>query len=190
MVEAHVGALPEGMKRCKVCAEPINHDARKCIHCQSEQGKFRSRLGFSATVLSLLVALIAVLTSAIPAIVDVFTPKNSSLTVSVHGLTFERLAILVSNKGVRPGSVTGAGIRFGNEIVLLDFVQTAPVLIKPGESMLIYLDAQRGSFPEGPADGRRCALTVSHTDFTGQQDAEILGIACRHPFILARKRGS
>lgn len=78
MAETHIGELPPGTKRCKVCAEPINISAKKCIHCQSDQ-EWTSRLGFSATVLSLLVALITVLTAAIPVIRDAITPRDLGL---------------------------------------------------------------------------------------------------------------
>ena len=55
MADAHVGPLPEGMKQCRVCAEPINIRAIKCIHCGSdqEQGKWSKRAGLSSSVLAL-----------------------------------------------------------------------------------------------------------------------------------------
>ena len=31
MAEAHVGPLPDGMRHCRICAEPINKAAQKCI---------------------------------------------------------------------------------------------------------------------------------------------------------------
>jgi hypothetical protein len=104
MAETHIGELPPGTKRCKVCAEPINVSAKRCIHCQSDQG-WASRLGFSATVLSLLVALITVLTAAIPVIKDALTPRNSGLTASFQGADPVGVHVLVSNDGIRPGSV-------------------------------------------------------------------------------------
>src|SRR5437660_570837 len=85
MAEAHVGPLPEGLKHCKACQEPINRNARKCIHCQGEQGEIRRRLAFSSTVLALLVALISVLTAAAPVLKEALTPKNSDIELSFQG---------------------------------------------------------------------------------------------------------
>ena len=87
MSEAHVGPLPEGMKHCRVCAEPINKAAQKCIHCQSEQSTWRQRLGFSSTVLALLIALISVLSSAVPVFERALTPKDSHLSFAYLGAT-------------------------------------------------------------------------------------------------------
>jgi hypothetical protein len=111
MGEAHVGPLPEGMKHCRVCAEPINKAAQKCIHCQTEQSVWRRRLGFSSTVLALLIALISVLSSAVPAFKEILTPKDSHLSFTYLGATDDYIGILISNSGNRPGSVRFATLQ-------------------------------------------------------------------------------
>src|SRR5258708_1180168 len=110
MAEAHVGPLPDGMKHCRICAEPINKAAQKCIHCQSEQSRLRQRLGLSSSVLALLVALGPVLGATLPIMVDIFTPKNSALVFSYQGANEKYVGVLASNRGVRPGSVRAAKI--------------------------------------------------------------------------------
>ena len=52
----------------------------------SYQGGLR-RVGLSSTVLSLLVALVSVLTAAVPVLKDALTPKNSDITATYQGTT-------------------------------------------------------------------------------------------------------
>ena len=94
MAEAHVGPLPDGTKPCKICQEPINRGARKCIHCQSSQG-WLSGLAVSATMMSLLVALVSVLAAAVPAFKSLLTPVNSDLVFVPQGMTRETVSVLV-----------------------------------------------------------------------------------------------
>jgi hypothetical protein len=89
----------------QVCAEPIKKAARKCIHCDSYQD-WHANIGMSSTVLSLLVALVSVLTAAIPVVKDAFTPKNALLTATFQGANSDRLSVLFTNQGTRPGSVS------------------------------------------------------------------------------------
>src|ERR1700761_1819971 len=55
----------EPKKHCRFCYSPMPVAANKCVACQ-EQQDWRRYLGFSSTILSLLVALISVVTFAIP----------------------------------------------------------------------------------------------------------------------------
>src|SRR5215467_12617372 len=85
------------IKSCKVCGEDIKKEARKCTHCDSYQD-WRANVGFSNTVLSLLVALCSVLTVAVPVILDTVTPKNSDLRFAYHGISDHSITVLVTNK--------------------------------------------------------------------------------------------
>ena len=105
MGESFVGELQQGLKRCEVCQEPINERALKCIHCSSEQGFMRRRLGLSSTVLSLLVALVTVLTAAIPVIKNAFTPEDLRVTAAFQAADAHSVSVMVSNNGIRAGSV-------------------------------------------------------------------------------------
>jgi hypothetical protein len=69
-------------KPCIDCSSEIPDDARKCVHCGALQTWLR-HIGFSSTVLSLLVALVSVAGLAIPPIVDAFTPLESRLSSQV-----------------------------------------------------------------------------------------------------------
>jgi hypothetical protein len=81
-------------KPCKVCGEAIKRSARKCIHCDSYQD-WHANIGMSTTVLSLLVALVAVLTPAVPVMKTTFSSKNSSLSFSLQGVDETLLVFLL-----------------------------------------------------------------------------------------------
>lgn len=69
---------PRKTKLCKICGEEIKISVVKCIHCNGYQN-WRSRIDFSSNVLSLLVALIAVATAAIPVARKELQVENSNL---------------------------------------------------------------------------------------------------------------
>jgi hypothetical protein len=92
------------MKPCGVCAEPIRLAAKNCRHCGSYQGRW-SRLGLSAAVLSLLVALVSALGFAIPIVKDALTTRDSHLVAAFQGITPYGISVLVSNLGTSPGSI-------------------------------------------------------------------------------------
>lgn len=100
-------------KPCKVCGEAIQPSATKCTHCDSYQNWY-SNVGISTAVLSLLVALISVVSTSAPVIKDLITPKDSELTVSIQGMNAQNISIMVSNLGVRAGSIRGGKISLGS----------------------------------------------------------------------------
>lgn len=94
--------------RCIACREEIQPRAKVCTHCNQFQD-WRRFFGLSSTVLSLLVALVSVLSIAIPAILNVTTPQQSDIRCSLleweEETGFVKLA--VSNKGSRAAVVQG-----------------------------------------------------------------------------------
>jgi hypothetical protein len=200
MAEAHVGELPPGTKPCRVCCEPINEKASRCIHCQSEQAELRYRLGFSGTVLSLLVALASVLAVAVPAIKDVLTPRNSAFRFSYQTITDGSLKILVSNVGIRPGSLREDArllIRKSNtdsEVRLLHRTSAFPtmaegiMLIEPGRTYLLGYRVDRATawdLNKVPDDS--CVVEMDYTDFQGNYSEEPLTLPC-HIIFFAEER--
>ncbi|OCK59855.1 hypothetical protein [Bradyrhizobium sp. LMTR 3] len=184
MAEAHVGPLPEGMKRCKVCAEPINEKAVKCIHCQAEQSWARQRLGFSSTILSLLVALITVLTAAVPVVRDSITSKNSNLIFSFQAANDRVISVLASNTGVRPGSIGSSYLHMNqkrNYGLRVSGVDSARV-VEPGKSELIALTRDsRPIFADEDTDDPRnpkCFLFLHSTDFIGVAEYHKVVVPC------------
>jgi hypothetical protein len=74
------------MKPCALCGMEIPLGALKCSHCDSFQD-WRKHLPFSSTVLSLLVALLSVLTVAAPALEKLFAPSDERIRVDVTGFS-------------------------------------------------------------------------------------------------------
>lgn len=174
MSETHVGDLPPGTKRCVACAEPINAAATKCIHCSTDQDR-RRYLSLSSTALSLLVALVSVLTAAVPVAIIALTPKNSHLVFSAQGVTPGKIALLVSNQGIRPGSIQPDallywGVRGKDSFSLNLYVNTSSpaILIDPSKSRPLLLVAGESPRWPLPTDEGKCGIVVFHTDFLGR----------------------
>jgi hypothetical protein len=129
------------MIRCRECRSELVEDAVKCKECDAFQD-WRRHLTFSATVLALLVALVSVLTVAIPILVKAFQSPKSDLVVTPISLTSKNvtqkealqlrgegglpegelninasgvfLELIVTNKGERAGAITGAEVQVHN----------------------------------------------------------------------------
>jgi hypothetical protein len=91
-------------KPCKVCGEAIKFAARKCIHCDSYQD-WHAEIGMSSTMLSLLIALLSVLTISVPVVRDALTPAVSNLKFSYQGTASKIITVLIANTGIRTGTV-------------------------------------------------------------------------------------
>jgi hypothetical protein len=188
VAEAHTGELPPGTKACVVCGEPINVAATKCIHCQSEQGHWIRRLGMSTSVLSLLVALVAVLGFAIPVVQKALSHDDSDLVFAYQRTDKDGfISVLASNLGTRPGSiVNGSVIVRGGQpsnplaarVRLYAFpparrpgTPPAAVLIEPSKSLLLSLAPVEGDSSLLPPAPSKCILIISGTNFRGQHYA-------------------
>ncbi|MEG3148237.1 hypothetical protein U1839_26620 [Sphingomonas sp. RT2P30] len=68
-------------KDCPVCAERIKAGARRCRYCGSSLS-WREHLGLGNTILALLVALVSVVTAAVPTFYNLFSSKNSDLNIA------------------------------------------------------------------------------------------------------------
>jgi predicted nucleic acid-binding Zn ribbon protein len=181
MAEPHVGPLPDGMKHCLVCAEPINRRALKCIHCQGDQSWLRQRMGYSSTVLSLLVALVSVMTASLPVIKETFTPKNSSLAFSPQGANQDYIALLASNQGVRPAVIRSAKLLINGERVVnlgvAGGVGHPAYIVAAGSNKLYDLYGTNFIAPKQPL-WTKCLVVVSSTDFIGSSGDTLVPIAC------------
>lgn len=90
---------------CRTCREEIKPGARKCVRCDSYQD-WRRFLSMSSSVLALLIALISVLTVAVPIIVVAVHPNKSDLVVAVQDVSSARtFRLFVSNQGNRPAAL-------------------------------------------------------------------------------------
>jgi predicted nucleic acid-binding Zn ribbon protein len=192
--EIYLGEIPEGTKRCLVCAEPINAASRKCVHCGADQNPLRQRLGFSTNFLSMAVALVSVLGVVVPVLIQSATPDNSHLIFSLQYATDSELFVIVSNQGREPGTVSLARLQVkGGKSVELRSSERAPVLIvEPKKTELLHfhkfiLEGQRVKFDavfEAQPD-QSCVLALEVTSFRGEHLRPKVEHPCREffPFI-------
>jgi hypothetical protein len=167
-------------KPCKVCGETIKKTARVCIHCNNYQD-WRAELNISGTILSLLVALFGVLTVALPAIKTFITPVDSNLTISYQGATDQLITLLVTNTGIRPGTVrypSFVDVSLEGDVVEIPLkmkgVEGSAIVVEPGKSILLELVGDPASLSSDEMQSLKtkklkdqCQLLLSKTDFTG-----------------------
>lgn len=162
---------PTGTKPCRVCAEPIRTEAKKCTKCQSYQNWLFSTFGLSSTILSLIIALFSVLTVAVPVITEQLTPKNSNLVFAYQSADRDVLTMLVSNQGTRPGSVREGwvSVNFTQRPVDLRILNHSPVtLVAPGASIILHMTRTLPRHPRRGAGLSRCEVIFVVSDFTGK----------------------
>ena len=194
MAGIHVGELPDGAKRCVVCAEPINLAAVRCVHCGAEQTAMRQRMGVSTNVLSMMVALVSVLGVVVPLLIQSATPDDSKLVFSLQYATDKELFVIVSNQGKEPGTVATAHLQVKDgKSVQLRSSEFAPVeVVDPKKSILLrfhkFVFDGKHVPPEfafeAPAD-RLCTLSLDVTSFRGERTAPVIERPCRAfaPFV-------
>jgi hypothetical protein len=181
-------ALPElpsqnTTKPCKVCGEEIKLSAKKCIHCDTFQD-WRSSLSFSTTVLSLLVALVSVLTAAIPVLNKEFTGKYSSLNFSYQSASQKYIFILASNTGNRPGTIRGGTLSIGdlnlplgvgdvdiNSVFIIDENKNVLVKFSIGSSENYNIQEFSHRFKDSTyLKNLSCSININHTNFSGASE--------------------
>ncbi|MBI3677215.1 MAG: hypothetical protein HY243_11445 [Proteobacteria bacterium] len=95
-------------KNCIECASAIPIDARRCVHCSSQQDWTRY-LTWSSTTLGLLVALVSVLTFAIPIWREVFHTPKPKPSVAVMDIGYcEAPRFTIANGGDGPLTIDSA----------------------------------------------------------------------------------
>jgi hypothetical protein len=95
---------PETLSRCSSCQEPIHPKAKLCKTCKSYQD-WRRHFNFSAVVLSLLVALISVISAVGPQIISWLPPLGSQLEVKQFYYSTDAIVLIVENKGNQAGLI-------------------------------------------------------------------------------------
>ena len=98
---------------CRHCRLLISTGAALCYKCGNYQN-WRRYLSFSTSILALLVALLSVASTALPAIVkSLDRPTSNLIATNVIG-TKDVVKITVSNLGPMPGIVKGGHIELGS----------------------------------------------------------------------------
>ncbi|MEH0154504.1 hypothetical protein V6R21_10195 [Limibacter armeniacum] len=98
---------------CKICKEEIKQGAKKCNHCDSFQD-YRRYVNTSTTFLSLMVALVTILSFGIPYVLKTLENPDSDIKMHLigHNPLTNEIDIYCVNEGDRPGLVHGANFEF------------------------------------------------------------------------------
>lgn len=158
----------EGATRaCIACAEPIPAAARKCRHCGSPQG-WRRFFPFSATLLSLLIALFAVLGQSLSAIRDASHRPGAAIGFALQDSYPQRLAVLVFNDGDRSGTVSRAVVTLpdGRDLQALLGPEGDVQLLQPKSALLANYRVL-GDPGAPPNIKARCKLALLISDERG-----------------------
>lgn len=94
------------LKRCVVCKKAIPKGANYCNDCKSYQG-LRRYLPISSTVPALLVAILAVLTTAVVPLISYYNERNSHTLFKVTGADTNHVIVRVWNTGRKPSTLIG-----------------------------------------------------------------------------------
>lgn len=100
------------MKFCNSCGLSIPARASLCTHCKSYQDIIRRNLHIGQTSMALLVALLAVGSTAVPQIAGWWHTPNSNIGSMSISVREGEMTIVASNSGDKPGSIDNAQIDF------------------------------------------------------------------------------
>jgi hypothetical protein len=96
---------------CRLCKKPIEPGAIKCVACGGFQGKW-VWLNLGVPTLSLLVALISVVSLSITLLSPLFKVHNSDVRVSFQYFDGGTAHLVASNGGDRPGTIGEAWLDY------------------------------------------------------------------------------
>lgn len=132
------------MTVCMDCAKNIPEGARKCVHCSSFQD-FRRHLAFGNVFLSLIIALLSVVTVTVVHVWDALVSEASNVQIIFLDISRNSADILVTNDGDADGVVMSAIIvTKGRELNVPILYQdiAAPHVIKPRTTYKMSLDVR------------------------------------------------
>jgi hypothetical protein len=167
-------------KACRNCASEIPVAAVLCKECKSYQD-WRGWLSVSQTGLALAVALVSVIGSTAPVLIEQFSAKNSKLSLNFAGTVGGEALLAVANPGNRGGTILTGTI----------FVDLDPKDHKFGLDIPLTVKSDR-SVP--PAGNRTVAFSTNMAfdlikKMIGAHEEEYLG-RCKVQFRGAEFDGS
>lgn len=113
MPEVSVPVKTPALQPCKSCGTQIPVGAKLCSVCKSYQNWLGS-INNSALILSLLVALFSVLSTAVPAVRNALRPDRSDLRLKRFYYTESGVSLIVNNTGRMPGFVSSCKMQLAN----------------------------------------------------------------------------
>ena len=104
----HIGSKSQSDRddTCIACKKPIMKEATKCAHCGTRQD-WRRYIGFSSTILALIVAFLSILTVAVPVIIKALEPRGASLHFALGEYNGDPTSVYViaTNSGTKIGII-------------------------------------------------------------------------------------
>jgi hypothetical protein len=199
--ESKLDNQPRGSetKPCRICNEEIRINAHYCIHCNNWQD-WRAGLGISNTALSLIVAIIAVLTAGVPIIKSALTPMNSRFSFAVQDVTQDGFSALVSNQGIRPGTlrhdatlyIEEKGTAMSGTYNASVTNNASEIVVEPGKSTLVNfkfvtplygnnvkLLLDSNSVFAGPDNFNSCKIYLAFTNFDSTDEVPSQVFDCK-----------
>jgi hypothetical protein len=125
-------------KPCRACCSPMPVAANKCTKCGGVQN-WQRFLGASGTILSLVVALISILSFAVPIWITTFTPKVARPEAALVDVDDQGIAtVVVSNHGTASVAIEDMLLGTGDAVLSFDFsgVSSGDRIVKAGEIRL------------------------------------------------------
>ncbi len=110
-------AKPEDRMKCPVCREEIATGAKKCIKCKSDIAGFKRYFSIGTPALSVLTALVAVISSSVPELYKLFQGRESHLRATLVGFDIDsahvgHVNLLVNNYGGETGALTSVQLGY------------------------------------------------------------------------------
>lgn len=160
---------------------------RKCTECDSYQD-WRRFFGIATPSLSLMVALVAVLSATIPVIKTALTPLDSKLSYHFSSFSYGHVYAFVSNSGARPAQLTAlhVGSQAGGA-VFRPVQRGALSIVEPGKTIFVDYgydsDTPRRKATASDKNGGlvlpfRCYLGFSGVRFTGSEETVLKPVEC------------
>jgi hypothetical protein len=173
-------------RRCPDCLEIVPRRVRICPNCKAYQD-WRRYVGIGQTNLALLVALISVMTAAIPVFKEYLSPQNSALTFVFQRSAQDRIGFFVSNSGIRPGSVNGATFvaltpRSSAKTLIAVATLSGPRFVEPGRIIFVEFVFSKVQHDIVVRPDTECAFLIDSTDFKGVSHIDQVPVRHCHDF--------
>lgn len=152
-------------KPCTMCRESIPLDAKKCRHCQSDQ-RWLGRLGDWSLILSLLIALIAVIGAVAPIVKAAITPADARFEFGDVEVQPDAVIVRAKNVGGASAQIETAVItvpqRSAGQPYIYALGADRPADIAPGENRLLRFTFDRKEYdaPTVTAADSPCEIEI------------------------------
>lgn len=172
--------------QCRTCLEDIYDGARKCIECGSYQD-WRRYIGLSNTSLSLIIALLSVLSLFITVVDNAFI-EDENISLSILGASGNHLKLAISNSGEK-GAVISPDALFltpdrrelsGLKILNSSEEPTTDLVVGPSEIKIFTVTFGRDvGYRFNPMNkDKKCGISIDVVNLSGKHRWVSDDLAC------------